>query len=356
MHDKKLTLQQYIELLFNLVFWAAAAAILVFTTETGVIENIVEDNNGIIIEETLEMSVFQERHFWGLLTILPIFYLITFYVIPNYYATKRYLKCSVAVVLCLLLLVATQLLIVFIQGDEIVLIMIRFFATINLLLLSIAIVYGIIRHQLKMEAQQALLEKEKIAAELQLMQSQINPHFMFNALNNLLAISERNECKETSEGIIKLSDLLRFMIYDTKSDQITIQKEIEFITNFIALQQLKYSIEDPFDITFSHQIETDTLQVAPRLLIPLVENAFKHGLRIAHPSFIIIKLKATTDQIKFTVENSKHPTEKTEFENQYSGIGLENVKKRLALIYPGSHSLSIKDKEAIFSVTLIIKK
>nr|WP_255518902.1 MULTISPECIES: histidine kinase [unclassified Aquimarina] len=205
-----------------------------------------------------------------------------------------------------------------------------------------------------METHQQALEKEKISAELQLMQSQINPHFMFNALNNLLAISERSENTETSSGITKLSDLLRFMIYDTQAEQVLLSKEIEFIENYIALQKLKYSTEDPFEISLITETNDEDPKIAPTLLIPFVENAFKHGLDIQTKSFIHIKLEFKDNLLHFEVKNSKHHLKKTEFEKKYSGIGLENVKKRLNLIYPNQYNLDIKEDEHIFYVLLKI--
>ncbi len=350
----QISLQRWIEVFLNILFWVASIAILLLTTEVGIVENTVEDENGTIVQETIEMGIFTLPDFIGMISIIPFFYVVTFYLTPKYYSSKKYLIFSGLLLLGMGGLLSVELGIVYLQNTIFHTMMIRFFAFYNLFFIVAAVVYGMLRHQLKMETHQQTLEKEKISAELQLMQSQINPHFMFNALNNLLAISERSENTETSSGITKLSDLLRFMIYDTRSAQVLLSKEIEFIENYISLQKLKYSTEDPFEISFATKTNDEDPKIAPTLLIPFVENAFKHGLDIQTQSFIHIKLELRANELCFEVKNSKHHLKKTEFEKKYSGIGLENVKKRLHLIYPNQYNLDIKDDEHIFYVQLKI--
>ncbi|MFD2561443.1 sensor histidine kinase [Aquimarina rubra] len=348
------TLQRWIEILLNVIFWAISIAMILLTTETGMVENIVEDINGNVIEETIEMSLFILPNLIGMLGIIPLFYYTTFYLVPKYYASKKYPSFVGLFVAGLACLTGLELLIVYFQKAPFSPLVLRFFLFYNLFFMTIAIIYGIVRHQFSMERQQQLLEKEKVKAELRLMQSQINPHFMFNALNNLLAISERSNNPETSSGITKLSNLLRFMIYDTQSEQVLLSKEIEFIENFISLQKLKYSTEDPFDITFTVDTKNENPKIAPTLLIPFVENAFKHGLNIQSASFIDIQLTLKNQQLLFKVKNSKHQIQKTEFDKKYSGIGLENVKKRLKLIYPHQHHLDITEDDHTFYIQLTI--
>ncbi|WP_299442968.1 histidine kinase [uncultured Aquimarina sp.] len=354
MSIQNVTLQRWVEIFLNIIFWIAGITILLKTTETGMIENVVEDDNGVIIQETIEMGPFILENFIGMFGIIPLFYINTFYLIPKYYAVKKYLSFVGLLVLGLTLLIFLESYIVTFQRITVHSMMVRFFMFYNLFFIAIATVYGIIRHQLRMERRQQLLEKEKVSAELQLMQSQINPHFMFNALNNLLAISERSDNPQTSSGITKLSDLLRFMIYDTQAERVHLSKEIDFIENFIALQKLRYSTEDPFEISFCFETNNQNPKIAPTLLIPFVENAFKHGLNIESASFIDITLALNNDQLHFEVKNSKHQLQKTEFEKKYSGIGLENVKKRLDLIYSNKHHLDITEDEHTFYVQLKI--
>ncbi len=355
MNLKNTSLKKSIEILLNIIFWIASIIILLKTTETGVIENVVEDENGHIIEETIEMGPFVLQNFIGMIAIIPFFYLTTFYLTSKFYASKKYFLYGIYLFIGLVFLISLELIIVSFQRHVLHSMMIRFFLFYNLFFIAIAVVYGIIRHQLKMESHQETLEKEKIRAELKLMQSQINPHFMFNALNNLLAISERSNNSETSSGITQLSDLLRFMIYDTQSEKIPISKEIEFIQNFISLQQLRYTETDPLAINFDAITNNLNPNIAPTLLVPFVENAFKHGINIQSASFVDIRLKVLDNTLHFEVKNSKHHAKRTEFDKKYSGIGLENVKKRLYLIYPNTHNLDIIEDEHTFLVKLKIK-
>ncbi|GAA4274864.1 histidine kinase [Aquimarina gracilis] len=354
MNLKKTSLQKSVEILLNIIFWVASIIILLKTTQTGIIENVIEDENGKIIQETIEMGPFALQNFIGMIAIIPIFYLTAFYLTSKFYATKKYLLYVLYLFLGVVFLISLELIIVSFQRYVLHSMMIRFFLFYNLFFMAIAVVYGIIRHQLKMESHQETLEKEKIKAELKLMQSQINPHFMFNALNNLLAISERSDTPETSSGITQLSDLLRFMIYDTQAEKILLSKEIEFIQNFISLQQLRYTETDPLTINFDVITNNFNPNIAPTLLVPFVENAFKHGIDIQSESFVNIQLKVLDNTLHFEVKNSKHHSKRTEFDKKYSGIGLENVKKRLNLIYPNTHNLDIIQDEHTFFVKLNI--
>jgi two-component system LytT family sensor kinase len=218
--------------------------------------------------------------------------------------------------------------------------------------LAVSIAYGTIRHQVRLEHRQQSLAKEKLSAELQLMRSQINPHFLFNALNNLLAISERHEQPEISEGISRLSHLLRFIIYDTRSERIPLEQEVEFIRDYIQLNELRYSKNDPIKITFEVSGALDNCRIAPALLVPFVENAFKHGLDAGKESFVHIRLDVSGDDLTFRITNSIHIQQRQNMPDQYSGVGLENVRKRLKLIYPHKHRLVVGEETGIFKVDL----
>jgi LytS/YehU family sensor histidine kinase len=221
--------------------------------------------------------------------------------------------------------------------------------------IAVSLAYGIIRHQIQLERQQQVLEKEKLSAELKLMRSQINPHFLFNALNNLLAISERHKQQEISEGISRLSYLLRFIIYDTRTDFIPLEKEVEFIKDYIELNSLRYDKQDPIEVSFNVSGDTDGVEIAPTLLIPFVENAYKHGIDIQKQSFVKIELTVDHNLLNFKVSNSVHNAVYDKIATQYNGVGLENVKKRLALIYKNKQELQINQADHFFNVDLKIE-
>ncbi|PSL46690.1 histidine kinase [Chitinophaga niastensis] len=192
------------------------------------------------------------------------------------------------------------------------------------------------------------------AANLDFLRSQINPHFLFNALNTLYGTALQEEAARTSEGIQKLGDMMRFMLHDNHLEKIALDKEVAYLQNYIALQRLRV-LSSP-DILIEVNIDESQCQheIAPMLLIPFVENAFKHGISLRHRSRIVISLSCTTDQIFFDVYNSVHPRPENDPEREGMGIGLNNVKERLALLYPHKHELSIRQTGTEFFIHLTI--
>ncbi|WP_247651748.1 sensor histidine kinase [Chitinophaga eiseniae] len=192
------------------------------------------------------------------------------------------------------------------------------------------------------------------AANLDFLRSQINPHFLFNALNTLYGTALQEEAARTSEGIQKLGDMMRFMLHDNHLEKIPLDKEVAYLQNYIALQRLRV-LSSP-DILIEVNIDESQCQheIAPMLLIPFVENAFKHGISLRHRSRIVISLSCTAEQIFFDVYNSVHPRPENDPEREGMGIGLNNVKERLALLYPHRHELSIRHTATEFFVHLTI--
>jgi two-component system, LytTR family, sensor kinase len=193
------------------------------------------------------------------------------------------------------------------------------------------------------------IEKEKTLAELKALKSQINPHFLFNSLNSIYSLARKNSLK-VPEKIIQLSDLMRHIIYNSDVDFILISKEVEMVQNYIELQNLRTPEKEKIELEVIGEI--DEKKVAPLIFLPFVENSFKHGLKSgAENPFVHIKIEVLDDDLIFEIENSKGKTSDLA-DNKYKGIGIENVKKRLDLIYPGSYSLKIIDKEKIYKVVL----
>ncbi|WP_460219147.1 sensor histidine kinase [Psychroserpens sp. MEBiC05023] len=218
---------------------------------------------------------------------------------------------------------------------------------------GMSFVHIIILRWQKEEALKQQLKEDKLTAELQLLKSQINPHFLFNALNNLLSISEKHHQTEISTGIAQLSELLRFLLHDTSGETILISKEIEFIKNYIQLNKLRFDSNDPIDISFKVNSDIDNVKIAPALLIPFVENAFKHGIDIYTESYIDISLTKEKNTLCFSCKNSLKPKqESTETMSKNSGIGLQNVKRRLAILYPNRHDLEIIQENHSYCVNL----
>ncbi len=196
------------------------------------------------------------------------------------------------------------------------------------------------------------LIKENLRTELEYLKSQINPHFFFNTLNNLYALSERQKNTDLSTGIACLSDLMRYMLYDAKAEKVALEKEILHLKNIIEVNQLRYGEEDDYTVSLNVSGNIKSKSIAPLIFAPFVENAFKHGIEFNKPSFIKIEIEANDDCILFEVINSNY--NKSNDEHKHTGIGLKNVKRRLELIYPETHKLIIENKPDTFIVKLSI--
>ncbi|HTE32762.1 MAG TPA: histidine kinase [Chryseolinea sp.] len=194
----------------------------------------------------------------------------------------------------------------------------------------------------------------KSTADLQFLRSQINPHFLFNSLNTLYGTALQEHADRTAEGIQKLGDMMRFMLHENNLDFIRMDKEIEYLKNYISLQKLRTQSSPSIIIEENINEHNCNHTIAPMLLIPLVENAFKHGISLKESSWIKISLDCTDKEIVFKVRNSMHPVQDHDPEKETSGIGLKNVMDRLKLIYPGRHRISVTGDEKEFSVQLVI--
>ena len=193
-----------------------------------------------------------------------------------------------------------------------------------------------------------LLRYEKGKAELDLLKSQVNPHFLFNTLNNLYGLTVE-KADEAPEVVLKLSDMLRYTIYKGKEDSVQLKDEVSYLDNYISLHKIRY--QKQVDIRFEKEIAAD-LKIAPLLFIILLENAFKHGVEsLTHEAYIHIDLKSTKDSLIFRIENNYEKTRKA----STNGIGLDNLKKRLQLIYPNKHKLTIEKGQADFKISLEIQ-
>ena len=193
---------------------------------------------------------------------------------------------------------------------------------------------------------------EKLKSEMNLLKSQINPHFLFNALNNIYSLSYRGS-EQASEAILKLSGILRYVIYDCNATTVSIEKEVSYLEDLIELQQLKTPYQQNIRLTYKNMDNTG--EIAPMLLIPFVENSFKHSkIESDKEAYITINLVHQTNQFLFTIENSipKTPHQK----DNCSGIGHENVRKRLNHAYPNRHELKISRSKTAFKVELILEK
>jgi two-component system, LytTR family, sensor kinase len=192
-------------------------------------------------------------------------------------------------------------------------------------------------------------DQQRLESELQYLKAQVNPHFLFNAINSVYFLIKKDQ-NLAAETLIKLSDLLRYQLYDCSDEKIAIEKEIEYLNNFITLEKIRKG--EKVAVTFNQVGNLTGFQISPFLLIPFIENAFKHVSNLAHGENVIdIRMQREGGEFIMQVENTAEKVLK----HQVGGIGLKNVKRRLELLYPGTHRLTIQEDDKKYSVTLSLQ-
>lgn len=220
----------------------------------------------------------------------------------------------------------------------------------SLFMLFFSMGLRILERQSRIEKLQKEMEKEKLNSELAFLKNQVSPHFFFNTLNNIYALIEIN-AEDSRKAVLKLSKLMRYLLYESEQGDTKLSSEIDFMENYIDLMKLR--MNEKIDLSVSFPENYEDVRMPPLLFIPFIENAFKHGVSYRIKSFIRIAMTLEGGMIRFTCSNSvvKHPEEKTE---EQAGIGLENVSKRLQLLFPGKYELHIVPSKGVYEVSLNI--
>lgn len=287
--------------------------------------------------------------------LIVIFYFNYFFLIPRFLLTKRYwLYFSFLILAIITVLFISGLVFFFSDFNP------QMMADVNpafekifpviivnaLLLWLLSIVSSILwtgYNRLKQ------IEKEKLSAQIASLKSQINPHFLFNTLNNIYATAIDTSPK-TADMVDKLSEMMRYTMKDTQQDFVALEDEINYITNFIELQKMR--LDRSVKLEYYNLEYVPSFQIAPMLLIPFIENAFKHGVNSEQKSRIKIEITMNKTELQVNVMNNKVNVQRDISEG--SGLGIENTKHRLNLIYPSKHLLVINDSEKEFFVSLYI--
>ena len=214
-------------------------------------------------------------------------------------------------------------------------------------------VYCKVAERIREERRQKEKQAEQLSTELKFLRSQVSPHFLFNVLTNLISLA-RKKSDQLEPALIMLSDLMRYMLYDTTGKKVPLDKENAYLNSYIALQKLRFGS----DVEISNRVITDRpavdYTIEPMLLIPFVENAFKHGTGYTRHPEINIQLTLHNDLLTFEVQN-QFDNDPAASKDENSGIGLANVRSRLDLLYPGKYTLTIRDRLNVFYITLILK-
>jgi LytS/YehU family sensor histidine kinase len=214
-----------------------------------------------------------------------------------------------------------------------------------------SLLYCIVREWIVNKRTEGRLREEKLNFELKYLKSQINPHFLFNTLNNLYSIALKNKDDETAKGITKLSQMMRFMLEGVNEDLVLLEKEITYLTSYLDLQKLRFSEQDDVRINFDIKGDITGIRIPAFIFIVFIENAFKYGIDYKKHSFVDIKFEVSDNTLRFNIRNSIHKTG----DLQNPGIGLKNIRGRLDLLFPGRYNLEITSENDIFNLDLSIR-
>ena len=339
-----------VRILEHLIFWCAV--LLLFTFIYGRINN-----------NFYGAFIFQ-------LFTLPIYLLATYFtlylIIPRYLLTKRYKELFVTVYYLILgsayLEILLTIYLLVIPPDFLT---IKNMGPIKATILDVymrligiyavvffASIVKLIKNWYNIQTRNKELQKEKLEAELNFLKSQVHPHFLFNTLNNLYALTLKKS-EKSPEIVLKLSEILDYMLYESKEEKTTLEKEIQLIKNYISLEELRFGKR--LRITLDIDGNITRLKIAPLILFPFIENSFKHGVSKTNESAEIeIKINLEENLLLFEVKNSKPKSIINDTEQKGNGIGLQNITKRLNLLYKDSHWLEIKERTESYYVKLKI--
>ncbi|NII28563.1 histidine kinase [Pseudoflavitalea sp. X16] len=220
-----------------------------------------------------------------------------------------------------------------------------FFPPIPFLIASI--IYRLITDRIQAERAEKEAQAERLASELKFLRSQVSPHFLFNVLTNMVSLA-RKKSDQLEPALIQLSDMLRYMLYETNGERFPVTKEVEYLRNYIELQQLRFGEDVRVQVDIEHS--EPSCAIEPMLLIPFVENAFKHGIGLVKDPYIKIALQVKEQYLHFRVVNNYNRDNVSK--DAGSGIGLANVRNRLRLLYGDKHTLTIQDNGEVYDADL----
>lgn len=286
-------------------------------------------------------------------------YFNIFFLVPKYLTGKRLWIYALLLVLSCMLITPLKVVVLFFifnnyHDVQVALIENQhwYFSTF-LLIGGLSTVYAIITDWKKQEKDQQELQTKTVESELRFLKTQINPHFLFNTLNSLYALTIKKS-DNAPEVVLMLSEMMRYMLYECNEPEVPLSKEVNYIENYLNLEKLRVAKNANIKFEVEGKIENQT--IAPLLFIPFIENSFKHGMsnQISN-AFIAIKMQINKENIVFSVKNSKpQALAMANFNRKSGGIGLVNVKRRLDLLYPKKNELTIEDNLDEYSICLKI--
>ncbi|GJM32276.1 MAG: histidine kinase [Saprospiraceae bacterium] len=323
-------------MVYHILFWLV---ILVFLT-------IVEGSNkGFLFTLGNELiNVF----FYGLIVYFNLFYLI-----PNYLTTNRFLTYCGLLILATLIITPLKSIVFYFKMPEVRAELVEYqylHFLFTFLIAGASTIIKIVTDWVKHTRERQELQTRTMQSELRFLKSQINPHFLFNTLNNLYALTLKKSDK-APEIVIKLSEMMRYMLYECNEKRVLLSKEVNYIRNYLDLESLRQGKN--VAINFEVIGHVSNQKIAPLMFIPFLENSFKHGLNNQiSQGFVNITLTASQKEVQFVIENSKSETIPIQDHRRSGGIGLVNIHRRLNLLYPERYDLKINDNPNTYAVSL----
>lgn len=330
---------------YHMIFW------IIFFLALFYAENIDSPNDNLLFAFSNELiNIF----FYALIIYFNLFYLI-----PNYFRWDKLPHYLGLLSVSVIIITPLKLIVFYLKFHNYPVMQEALIAkqysifTLHFLVAGFSTIFKIVSDWAKHQREKHELETKTMESELNFLRSQINPHFLFNTLNNLYALTLKKSDK-APEIVIKLSEMMRYMLYECNEKEVPLIKEVNYLRNYLDLEKLRQSKE--IDIKLKVNGMVTNQRIAPLMFIPFIENSFKHGLKNQiNDGFVHITLDVKRDNVHLHVINSKAPALPVRSGKRSGGIGLVNVQKRLSLIYPKQHELSIKDNPNDYEVDLTIE-
>lgn len=330
---------------------------------------VIYDGNPIQTFHNMFFPPFNVKFiFYVLFQALGVYFCL-YYLIPKYFEKGQFFKflgfLAVTIIVASICIVGGYYLSAFLAGksinelynipigkDYILLKSQSFPSTISAMTLAMTI--HLSKKWIQGQKRQQALEKEKLETELKFLRSQFNPHFLFNSINSIFVLIDQNPAMAT-ESLAKFSDLLRYQLYECNESQIPLDRELSYLENFIELEKLRHDVNVEINVFFPKK-ETGNLMIAPFVLMPFIENAFKHvSQQKGQQNLIDIVIELENNQLIFSIENTTSDSPSSTEVVNYGGLGLKNVQRRLELVYSKKYNLDILKENGCFYVKLLLQ-
>ena len=348
MTKKQFSMKKYVEPIIHILVWVIGYCLILNYTST--IGDFRKDKGPYWI-----------ALFFGMLMNQTVFYTTAFFLVPKLLRLKKIrvlifslLGGFVLINLFESIIDYRYLAVFFSTASESFTVYLLYNSVVSFFILLVALSYSLVKYWIQNEKLKRILLEEKLSTEMAFLKAQVNPHFLFNVLNSFYAKALKNNVPELADGIAKLAELMRYMVYETNEDKVALEKEIHHLKNFIQVYQLRIAEDDDVSINFVVKGTVNTVKISPMLLIPFVENAFKHGIDPKTKSIINISIKVEQKTLYFEVTNTMHQGAYG-LGDESSGFGLANLKKRLSILYPNRYTLDTKEENGYYISLLILQ-